>query len=122
MDPKDVGASCLRRVRRLEAEGVITGYRATVDARKLGSTLEVTASVEVSSTDAATVVEFEEAVVAFKEVVEARKVFGSPDYFLRIVVSDVAEYEQFQMEHLTRLPAVSRVNSHQTMKLLKGSL
>jgi DNA-binding Lrp family transcriptional regulator len=115
-------APCLRRVRRLEAEGVIAGYRAVIDPRAAGRNLEVTASVEVSSTDAQTVVDFEAAVVAFDEVVEARKVFGSPDYFLRIVVADVAEYERFQMEHLTRLPAVSRVNSHQTMKLLKGTV
>lgn len=115
-------APCLRRVRRLEADGVITGYRAVIDPTVTGRTLEVTASVEVSSTNAQTVVDFEAAVVEFEEVVEARKVFGSPDYFLRIVVTDVAAYERFQMEHLTRLPAVSRVNSHQTMKLLKGAV
>lgn len=115
-------APCLRRVRRLESDGVITGYRALIDPRATGRTLEVTASVEVSSTDAQTVVDFEAAVVALSEVVEARKVFGSPDYFLRIVVADVADYERFQMEKLTRLPAVSRVNSHQTMKLLKGTV
>jgi DNA-binding Lrp family transcriptional regulator len=61
-------------------------------------------------------------VVAFDEVVEARKVFGSPAYFLRIVVADVVEYERFQMEKLTRLAAVSRVNLHQTMELLKGAV
>lgn len=115
-------APCLRRVRRLEADGVIVGYRAVIDPTATGRTLEVTASVEVSSTDAQTVVDFEEAVVSFEEVVEARKVFGSPDYFLRIVVKDVAAYERFQMEHLSRLPAVSRINSHQTMKLLKGAV
>lgn len=115
-------APCLRRVRRLETDGVIVGYRAVVDPRAAGRTLEVIASVEVSSTDAQTVVDFEAAIVAFDEVVEARKVFGRPDYFVRIVVADVAEYERFQMEKLTRLPAVSRVNSHQTMKLLKGAI
>lgn len=60
------------------------------------------------------------AVVAFDEVVEARKVFGSPDYFLCIVVADIEEYERFQMQKLTALPAVFRINSHQTMKLLKA--
>ena len=115
-------APCLRRVRRLESEGVISGYRAVINPVALGRSLEVTASVEVNSTHAETVVDFEEAIVAFDEVVEARKVFGSPDYFVRIVVADVAAYERFQMEKLTRLPAVSRVNSHQTMKLLKGAV
>lgn len=113
-------APCLRRVRRLEAEGVIAGYRAVIDQEKLGRRLEVTAAVEVRSTDTQTIAEFERAVVAFDEVVEVRKVFGNPDYFLRIVVRDVEEYEQFQMQRLTALPAVFRVDSHQTMKLLKS--
>lgn len=113
-------APCLRRVRRLETEGVIAGYRAVIDQEKLGRRLEVTAAVEVRSTDTQTIAEFERAVVAFDEVVEVRKVFGNPDYFLRIVVRDVEEYEQFQMQRLTALPAVFRVDSHQTMKLLKS--
>jgi DNA-binding Lrp family transcriptional regulator len=113
-------APCLRRVRRLEDEGVIAGYRAVIDQEKLGRRLEVTAAVEVRSTDRQTIAEFERAVVAFDEVVEVRKVFGNPDYFLRIVVRDVEEYEQFQMQRLTALPAVFRVDSHQTMKLLKS--
>ncbi|GAA4429274.1 Lrp/AsnC family transcriptional regulator [Georgenia halophila] len=112
-------APCLRRVRRLEADGVIAGYRAVIDHEKLGRRLEVTAAVEVRSTDTQTIAEFERAVVGFDEVVEARKVFGNPDYLLRIVVRDVEEYEQFQMHKLTALPAVFRVDSHQTMKLLK---
>jgi len=56
----------------------------------------------------------------FGEVVEARKVFGNPDFFLRIVVRDVEECEQFQMQRLTALPASFRVDSPQTMKLLRG--
>ncbi|WGM22872.1 Lrp/AsnC family transcriptional regulator (plasmid) [Paenarthrobacter sp. OM7] len=99
---------------------VITGYRAVIDAQKLGRRLEVTATVEVRSTDTQTIAEFERAVVAFDEVVEARKVFGNPDYFLRILVSGIEEYEQFQMQKLTALPAVFRVDSHQTMRLLKN--
>lgn len=113
-------APCLRRVRRLEDDGVIASYRAVIDHEKLGRRLEVTAAVEVRSTDTQTIAEFETAVVAFEEVVEARKVFGNPDYFLRIVVRDVEEYEKFQMQKLTALPAVFRVDSHQTMKLLKS--
>lgn len=44
----------------------------------------------------------------------------SRDYFLRILVSGIEEYEQFHMQKLTALPAVFRVDSHQTMKLLKN--
>lgn len=93
-----------RRVRRLEADGVIAGYRAVIDTEKLGRRLEVTATVEVRSTDTQTIAEFERAIVAFDEVVEARKVFGNPDYFLRILVSGIEEYEHFQMQSSQHSP------------------
>jgi DNA-binding Lrp family transcriptional regulator len=63
--------------------------------------------------------QFERAVVVFDEVVEARKMLGNPDCFLRIVVSGIEEYEQFQMQKLTALPAVFQADSHRIMKLLE---
>ena len=66
--------------------------------------------------------EFELAVAAMDEVVEARRVFGSPDYILRVLVADVAAYERFQTTKLLVLPGVSRTISHQTMKLIKRDL
>lgn len=113
-------APCLRRVQRLERAGVISGYRAVIDPVAAGRGFEVVVSVEITLSDAQTVAEFESAVVAFDEVVEARRLLGVPDYFLRINVADVAEFERFTMERLTRLPAVSRVISHQTMRVLKS--
>lgn len=113
-------APCLRRVQRLERAGVISGYRAVIDPVAAGRGFEVVVSVEITLSDAQTVAEFESAVIAFDEVVEARRLLGVPDYFLRINVADVAEFERFTMERLTRLPAVSRVISHQTMRVLKS--
>lgn len=112
-------APCLRRVKRLEQEGVITGYHARVDPAAAGRPFEVTVSVEITMTDLPTVEEFETAVADLEEVVEARRVFGRPDYILRVLVADVAEYERFQTTKLLRLPGVSRTISYQTMKLIK---
>jgi DNA-binding Lrp family transcriptional regulator len=98
---------CLRRLKRLEDEGVITGYRALVEP-----------AVEITVTDLQTLREFETAVAAFDEVVEFRRFFGRPDYFLRVLVADQIEYEAHHMK-LLGLPAVSRVVSHQTMKRIK---
>ncbi len=112
-------APCLRRVRRLEQEGVITGYHARVDPAAAGRPFEVTVSVEITMTDHRAVEDFETSVAELEEVVEARRVFGRPDYILRVLVADVAEYERFQTTKLLRLPGVSRTISYQTMKLIK---
>ncbi|MFE0726556.1 Lrp/AsnC family transcriptional regulator [Streptomyces sp. NPDC058794] len=112
-------APCLRRVKRLEQEGVITGYHAKVDPAAAGRSFEVTVAVEVTVNDQRSLEEFESAIAALEEVVEARRVFGNPDYILRVLVADVAEYERFQTTKFLRLPGVSRTISHQTMKLIK---
>ena len=112
-------APCLRRVKRLEQEGVITGYHARVDPTAAGRPFEVTVSVEITMNDQATVDEFESAVSALDEVVEVRRVFGAPDYILRVLVADVGEYEQLQTNKLLRIRGVIRTISHQTMKLVK---
>lgn len=111
-------APCLRRVQRLEQRGVITGYRAEVSSEALGRGFEVIVAVEIRLNDAQTVKAFEDAVLALDEITEARRLFGLPDYYLRVNVADVAAYERFTMEKLTKLPAVSRVTSHQSMKTL----
>lgn len=113
-------APCLRRVRRLEREGVLTGYHARVDPVAAGRPVEVTVSVEVMMNDQRSVEDFESRLARLEEVVEARRVFGNPDYILRIMTSDVAEYERFLSTKLLTMPSVSRTISHQTMKLIKA--
>ncbi|TCO45031.1 DNA-binding Lrp family transcriptional regulator [Kribbella antiqua] len=114
-------APCLRRVRRLEEAGVIAGYRAMLDPVATGRACEVIVAVEISMTDVQTTREFEDAVAAFDEVTEVRRLLGRPDYFLRVNVADLAAYENFVMNSLTRLPAIHRIESHQTMKIIKSA-
>ncbi|MEK2473921.1 Lrp/AsnC family transcriptional regulator [Streptomyces noursei] len=113
---------CLRRVKRLEEDGVISGYRAVIDSAAVGRGLEVLVDVEVYATDRATVEEFEGTVAAYEEVVELRRFFGRPDYFLRVAVADHAAYEEFLTRKLTGLRGVLRVESHLTMKKIKADL
>ena len=74
---------CLRRVKRLEDAGVIAGYRAVVDPAAVGRGLEVFVDVDINANDRKTVEAFEATAAGYDEVVELRRMFGHPDYFLQ---------------------------------------
>lgn len=112
-------APCLRRVRRLEADGVITGYAATVDPGALGRAFEVIIHADLVAKDLATVEAFESRLAAMPEVAELRRMFGLPDYFIRVQVTDSAAFERWLTTQLLGDPAIARVDSRITMKLLK---
>lgn len=113
-------APCLRRVQRLERDGVITGYHAQVDPRSAGRGLEVIIALDIAVNDGPTFLDFEAAVVAVPEVTEVRRMLGQPDYYLRVQVADIEAYEDLVVRVIARLPAVSRILSHQTMRQVKG--
>ena len=110
---------CLRRVRALEQAGVIRGYHADIDPAAVGRGFEVTVHVELTLKDRATVEAFEAGIAALDEVVECRRMFGLPDYVVRVAVADQAAYEAFYMNQLAELPGLARVNSQFTMKMVK---
>jgi DNA-binding Lrp family transcriptional regulator len=110
---------CLRRVRRLEEAGVITGYRARINPEAVGRGLEVIVSIEVSVSDLKTLEGLESTIAAYEEVVEFRRLFGTPDYYLRVLVADYAAYEAFQTNKIIGIPGVARVISQPTMKKIK---
>ncbi|GAA1962334.1 Lrp/AsnC family transcriptional regulator [Kitasatospora viridis] len=107
---------CLRRVRQLEQDGVIEGYRAVVNPQAIGRSFEVLVSIE---RDTRSVAEFEEALLAIPDVVEAYRLMGSPGCLVRVAVADLAAYEKLWTERLTRLPGATAVNSQIIMKPIK---
>lgn len=111
---------CLRRVKRLEEAGVITGYRAMLDPVATGRALEVLIDIEIHAQDLATVQAFESTVAGFDEVIEFRRLFGRPDYLVRVAVADHAAFEAFLSGKLIGLPGVLRVESRLTMKVIKN--
>ncbi|WP_344416652.1 Lrp/AsnC family transcriptional regulator [Pseudonocardia ailaonensis] len=111
---------CLRRVQRLESSGVIEGYRAMISPDALGRGFEVVLEVELARLDRDSVVAFEESMAAFDEVTEFLRLFGAPDYLLRVAVADLPAYETFLMDRVMALPGIQRVNSRFTMKRLKS--
>jgi Lrp/AsnC family leucine-responsive transcriptional regulator len=111
---------CLRRVRSLEADGVISGYRAVVDSPKAGCAFQVLVHVTMATGDRkATMEAFEAGVAAIEEVVECRRMFGDPDYLLWVAVEDLQAYEQLYMGKLVGLPGVARTTSQLTLKTVK---
>lgn len=95
---------CLRRVQRLEADGVIRGYRAVIDPASVGRSFEVLIDLGLESQDAETVEHFERTLAEAEEVLELRRMFGSPDYFVRVAVADLSAYEAFLSGRVMTIP------------------
>ncbi|GAA0698884.1 Lrp/AsnC family transcriptional regulator [Kitasatospora atroaurantiaca] len=110
---------CLRRVQRLEADGVIRGYRAVIDLAAVGRSFEVLVDLTLDAQDAETVARFEQTLTQAEEVIELHRLFGSPDYFVRVAVADLAAYEAFLSQRVMTIPRVKNVTSHFTMKNVK---
>lgn len=116
---KRVGLSvspCHRRLRELERSGAITGYRAVVNPAALGLTFEALVFVTMVQEDRDTLQAFEAGVAAITNVVSAERLFGDPDYLLRILTTDLAAYHALQDEQLGVLPGVQRMTSTLVMK------
>ena len=111
---------CLRRVRNLERQGVITGYHAAIDPAALGRGFQVLLHVEMAMQDRGTLEAFEAEIGTIDEITECRRMFGQPDYLMWIAVASMADYERLYMAKLTSLPGVARTNSQFTMKVVKG--
>jgi DNA-binding Lrp family transcriptional regulator len=111
---------CLRRVKRLEELGVIRGYRAVIDPEASGRALEVLVDVEIAANDLKSFADFEESLAAFDEVVELHRLFGRPDYYVRVAVANHEAYEVFLTSRLAPLPGVVRITSHLSMKKIKS--
>jgi DNA-binding Lrp family transcriptional regulator len=109
-------APCHRRLRELERSGVITGYRAVLDPAAVGLSFEALVSVTLDRGDAGTVAAFEAALAAVPQVRHAERLFGDPDYLLRVVASDLSDYATLRDQELATLPGVQRITSTIVMK------
>lgn len=103
-------SACLRRVKNLEAKGVITHYAAHLDETALGLPGTVFVRVSLSSQREEHLLTFEDAVRHVPEVMECYLMSGDVDYIVRVVVKDAPDYERIH-HTLTNLPGVDRVHS-----------
>jgi DNA-binding Lrp family transcriptional regulator len=109
---------CHRRLRALERSGAIAGYHARLDAAALGLGFEALVFVTMRYADRETVAGFEQRVAEIPNVLQAQRLFGDPDYLLRVVTRDLPAYQQLYDEHLATLPGVQRLSSTLVMKSL----
>lgn len=110
---------CLRRVRKLEADGVIAGYSAVLDRPAIGCDYEPIVWVTLDTVTHASLLEFEAAVLEVPQIVEAARMMGQPDYLLRIVASGPADFESLYIDVLASLPHVEKLTSQLAMKTIK---
>jgi Lrp/AsnC family leucine-responsive transcriptional regulator len=104
-------SACLRRVRALEASGLIRGYVGLVDQSSAGYPDNVFVRITLTSQQQDDLRDFEAAVRRIPEVMECYLMSGDADYLLRVIVADARDYERVHSQHLTRLPGVDRVHS-----------
>lgn len=103
---------CLRRVRALEEAGVITGYRALVDPRRLGLNLTAILSISMDRHTPERFAGFDAAIAGMPEVLECLLLTGrDADYQLKVVVRDMEHYQELLLERITRIEGVSGVHS-----------
>lgn len=108
---------CLRRVRQLEDSGIIEGYVALLNARKLGLTLMAFVQVSMDKHSRNNLEEFEEQLSACPEVLECHLITGqSADYQLKVVVKDMDSYQQFLLNKLLLMKGVNGVHSSFVLK------
>ncbi len=107
---------CQRRVRDLEARGVVRGYHADIDPSAVGLSFTALVFVTMQHEDRATIAAFEDQVAQVPAIVDAQRLFGDPDYLLRVVAADLDVYRRIYDEQLGELPGVQRLTSTLVMK------
>lgn len=112
-------SACLRRVQRLEAEGVITGYRAEVDPAKLGLHLRAFVRVQLKSHGAADIARFAESINGWDEVERCHALTGDMDYLIEVRVQDLEHFSRFLLDRLLAGGQVADVNSSFVLRAVK---
>jgi DNA-binding Lrp family transcriptional regulator len=107
---------CHRRLRALEKAGIISGYHAILDPSAIGLNFESLIFVTMNAADRATVDAFERAVAELPNVIQAQRLFGDPDYLLKVVAHDLPDFQALYDAQIATLPGIQRLSSSLVMK------
>ena len=111
---------CWKRIKDMEASGVIRGYTARVDREKVGLNLLVVVEANLSEHTEALVRRFEQAVAASPQIVRCLSTTGQADYILTVLVEDIKAYEQCLHDTIFKLPGVTHVRSSIVLREVKA--
>jgi DNA-binding Lrp family transcriptional regulator len=112
-------AACLRRIRKLREEGIITRFVALVDAGRLGLEVRAYAFVALENQRPSSGSQFEAMIRRRPEVTECVRFSGAYDFMVRVVVASMSAYTEFLDKHLLPLPAVRSVSTSFELGVLK---
>ena len=110
---------CLRRVRIMEKAGIISRYVAVLSQQNVGLPVSVFVSIKLESQREDALNKFGKAIARWPEVLECYLMTGPRDYLLRVVVADLAAYEQFLKQKLTRLDGIASIESSFALEQVK---
>jgi Lrp/AsnC family transcriptional regulator, leucine-responsive regulatory protein len=113
-------SACLRRVKALEASGIISGYRAEIDRARAGLGLTVFIGLRVEGHSRETSAQVEQALLAIPAVVACYLVSGTDDFMVEVAVPDLAGYEQLLLDQVLAIPAVVEARSTFTIRTVRG--
>lgn len=113
---------CWKRIKEMEAKGIIRGYSALVDRARVGLGLMVVVETNLSQHTEDLVRQFEQAVAATPQIVRCLSTTGQADYILTVVVGGITDYEQFLHGTLFKLPGVTHVRSSIVLKEVKAEV
>lgn len=112
-------SACLRRLQRLEGEGVIAGYGARLEPKQIGLGLQAFVRVQLEKHDQAAIARFADSVVEWDEVVACHALTGDMDYLLQIYVRDLEHFSNFLLDKLLNASGVADVNSSFVLRTVK---
>lgn len=110
---------CWRKVRRLEEDEVIQGYRAVLNRKKIGLGVMVFVRVSIDSHSESEARRFEQEVAALEHVVACYSIGGDADFLLQVVARDLDAYADFAMAVIRRLPGIKEMQSMFVLKEIK---
>ncbi|MFP2503962.1 MULTISPECIES: Lrp/AsnC family transcriptional regulator [Buttiauxella] len=110
---------CWRKIRKLEEDEVIQGYRAVLNRRKIGLAVMVFVRVTIDSHSESEAKKFEEEVAALEDVVACYSIGGDADFLLQVVARDLDSYADFAMSVVRRLPGIKEMQSMFVLKEIK---
>jgi Lrp/AsnC family transcriptional regulator, leucine-responsive regulatory protein len=109
------------RIKRLERDGVIAGYVALLDKKKLGSRLQIYCQITLDKQNRESFDTFDAAIATLPEVLDCCRVSGTFDYLVKLIVTDMDAYNRFYQDRFSTIPGIVHISSFFVMAEVKNT-